>query len=267
MDLREIDFAELYREGMRRAGRPQRPAGYWDDRAPSMSQSAFDSEYVRRFVERMDLGGCRTLLDVGCGPGTIGLSVASRLEHVYGLDYSAGMLSAFSENARLRGFDCATPILRSWDEDWTDVPLCDVVVASRSTAVPDMEAALLKLDSKARLRVYLTYPAGGHFGADEVCRAIGRPVSPLPDYLCVVGILHHLGLHPTLDYLPGENRFASCVSFDEFRAKVIDIVGPVDHAEEVRLKDYFAAHREDLAREPMRWAFFSWQAREKPRSG
>ena len=127
-----------------------------------MSEGTFTSPYIQQFVDRMDLTDCATLLDVGCGAGAISLTVAARLEHVYGLDYSPGMLEAFAANARERGLAGVTPILRAWDDDWSDVPICDVVVASRSTAVPDLEAALLKLNSKARRRVYVTYPADGH---------------------------------------------------------------------------------------------------------
>lgn len=83
-----------------------------------MSERVFDAPYVRQFVARMDLADCSTLLDVGCGPGTIGLSVASRLDHVYGLDYSPGMLATFVECARQRGLTRVTPILRDWDADW-----------------------------------------------------------------------------------------------------------------------------------------------------
>lgn len=260
MTLSDIDFAALYREAVARTGRSRRTADYWDSRADSMSRKLFDTDYVREFLRRLDLTGCRTLLDVGCGPGTIGLSVADRLDHVYGLDYSPAMLAAFSERARERGLTGATPILRDWDDDWGDVPVCDVVVASRSTAVPDLQAAFLKLESKARVRVYVTYPANGLFVGDEVCRAIGRPAAMLPDCLHAVGILHRLERYPTLDYLPGENRFATCPTFELFQAKVADLLGPLSEGETDRLRAYYHEHHAQLGRERMRWALCSWEA-------
>jgi SAM-dependent methyltransferase len=263
MSLSQIDFARLYRERMRRKKRRERTSEYWDARAPAMSKRAFTSAYVRQFVERMDLTGCATLLDVGCGPGTISLAVAARLERVYGLDYSPGMLAAFARNARKRGLTGVTPTLRAWDDDWSDVPICDLAVASRSTAVPDLEAALLKLDSKARRRVYVTYPADGGCAGDAVCQAIGRPGQALPDYLCVVGILHHLGLHPTLAYLPGKNRLAGCSDFAGFHAKVVESLGDLTAREVKRLRHYFDTHRDRMAREPTWWAMFSWEARAR----
>ena len=263
MTLPDVDFAEWYRRQMRRVNRAEKTPGYWDGRAPAMSQRISDSQYVRQFVEALDLTGCSTLLDVGCGPGTIALAVANRLEHVYGLDYSPGMLRAFAEQAAARGLTSVTPILRAWNDDWSDVPVCDVVVASRSTAVPDLEAAVLKLDSKARQRVYMSYPADGDQPGDDVRRLIGRADAPAPDYLCVVGILHDLGLHPTLSYLMAENRFAACSGFEDFGMRVGELLGGLTAEEEERLA---AAHRENdgqIRREPIRWALFSWEARKK----
>ena len=69
---------------------------------------------------------------------------------------------------------------------------------------------LRKLAAKAIRRVYLTYPADGRFAGDGVCEALGQPRGPLPDYLHVIGILHHLGIDPRLDYLEDDNRFAGC---------------------------------------------------------
>jgi SAM-dependent methyltransferase len=263
MNVSDIDFAELYRRQMRRANRQEKTPEYWDGRATAMSQRMSDSQYVRQFAAALDLEGCATLLDVGCGPGTIALTVAPRLEHVYGLDYSPGMLSAFVEEARSRGLTAATPILRAWEDDWADVPVCDIVVASRSTAVPDFEAAVLKLDSKARKRVYMSYPADGRLPGDDVRRAIGRGDASSPDYLCAVGILHHLGLHPTLGYLTTENRFARCVDFADFLSKASELLGPLSAEEETRLEVHFRETGDRARQAPTRWALFSWEARMK----
>jgi SAM-dependent methyltransferase len=248
---------------MLRANKQDKTPEYWDCRATAMSQRMSDSQYAQQFVAALDLEGCATLLDVGCGPGTIALTVAPRLEHVYGLDYSPGMLSAFADEARARGVAAATPILRAWEDDWANVPICDIVVASRSTAVPDLEAAVLKLDSKARKRVYMSYPADGRLPGDEVRHAIGREDASAPDYLCAVGILHHLGLHPTLRYLTTENRFAKCADFADFLAKATELLGPLSAEEAGRLETFFRETGDRARQAPTRWALFSWEARKK----
>lgn len=160
MRLDDLDFGALYREHVARTSGGEKRPEDWDARAPAMRAAVQGGAYTDAFLARMDLTGCRTLLDVGCGPGTIGLALAPRLEHVHGLDYSRGMLDALEDGARARGLTNVSCILRAWDDPWDGVPVCDLVVASRSTHVMDMEAALGKLDAHARRRVYLTHRAG-----------------------------------------------------------------------------------------------------------
>jgi SAM-dependent methyltransferase len=254
-----VDFGELYRRQANGPARPDKTAEDWDARAPGMSRGAFESEYARAFVARLNLDGCETLLDVGCGPGTIGLSVAGRLRHVYGLDFSRAMLAAFAQNARELGVVHVTPIHLGWDDDWAEVPACDMVVASRSTAVADLEAALVKIDGKARVRACVTYPTEGHFVPADVLRAIGRGHADLPDFLCVIGILRSLGRYPTLDYLPGRSRLAGCQTFDEVLAKLADLLGPLTTIESDRLRASYDASGGRLGRRPTRWAMIVWE--------
>jgi SAM-dependent methyltransferase len=258
-----FNFAERYRERVRRSPRRERTPEDWDARAASMSRGALDSHYARAFVARMNLEACETLLDVGCGPGTIGLSVAPHLRHVYGLDYSQGMLDAFTEQARSRGLANATPIRLGWDDDWSSVPTCDIAVASRSTAVADLEAALVKLDAIARVRVCASYPADGHLLPADMRRAVGRDALALPDYLFLVGILHDLGIRPILDFIEGRSRFAGCATFDEVLSKVEELVGPLDAPEVSRLRASYDASDGTLGQEPAAWAFVSWETRKR----
>jgi len=263
MTYDQIDFGQLYRNHMTAAGGREKPPEEWDARAEEMGKLKGDSAYVRDFVGRMNLDGCETLLDVGCGAGAIALALAPRLKHIYALDYSQGMLDALMRNARALGIGNVTPIRCAWEDDWTNVPVCDVATASRSTAVMDMADALAKLDAKARKRVYLTNMVGGRFIDPEIAELLGRSRPPLPDYIYIVNILYRMGRQPRLDYIEDDNRLAGAKNFEEFARKVAFIVGGLSDDERARLADWYAANP-DRARqggEPFRWAFISW---EKP---
>ena len=189
----------MYRQHLARAERTRKDASAWDSRAAGMASKALRSRYAEDFVARMDLRGATSLLDVGCGPGTIGLAVAGQLQRVVGLDYSAAMLDAMRAKAAEMNLSNVETLHCAWEDDWSHVPECDIVVASRSTNVEDIAGALDRLHAKARLRVYLTHLVGGHFTDPAIQAVIGRSVPSVPDYIYLLNLLHHKGIHPRLD--------------------------------------------------------------------
>jgi len=197
--LDDIDFGALYRMEKQASARPRKTASDWDAKAQSFAGKALQSSYTQAFLQKVELQGCNTVLDVGCGAGDIGLQLAPQLDQVVGLDFSPAMLAVFKGNAKALKADNATALLRAWEDSWDTVTVCDVVIASRSTLVSDMEAALVKLHRHARQRVYLSYPARGFFQPSNAGRAA-------PDYLYIVNILRSHGLFPCLDYIDAMHR-------------------------------------------------------------
>lgn len=261
MNIFDLDFGEMYRRHMLASGRQLKAPEDWDERADRMKAGALGTEYVKSFVSRMDLSGCRSLLDVGCGTGAIGLSVADQLDEVVGLDYSAGMLAAMMELAETRGAENVRTLRLSWEDDWSDVPVCDVAVASRSTAVRDLEAALAKLDRHARKRVYLTSKVGGYFIDPRIAEVVGRKLDPVPDYIYAVNILYRMGREARIDFLSNDHRPSAVESASEFVRRVAFSLGRLDDDQRAALRDWFEQDP-DRARttgKPFRWAMISWE--------
>ncbi len=196
-----LDFAQLYREEKRRIGRPAKTPQQWDKRAHKLRDQPLASPYATELISHIDFTGARTLLDVGCGAGNIAIQVAQRLDAVYGLDYSPVMLDVLMHHARTAGLANVHPVNASWDDDWDDVPVCDLVVASRSTLVEDMGDALQRLHRHARQRVYITYPASGFFAPSRDAGAAQGQGSGAPDYMFILNILRQQGVFPTLQYI------------------------------------------------------------------
>jgi SAM-dependent methyltransferase len=259
MALADLDFGALYREHMARVSERRKRASDWDVRAPALSRTVAGSQYTDEFLARMNFDGCRTLLDVGCGPGAIALAAAPRLDRVYGLDFSRAMLDALGTHARERGHSNITPILRAWEDDWSDVPVCDIAVASRSTMVPDLAAAFAKLEAHARRRVYITMLAGGRFLGDEIYRAIGRRDEPMPDYIYAVNLLRQRGIHPEVSYLAGGNRLAGCDTFEELARRVSWSLGELNDRELAGLRDLWDRRGSAIGDSAMKWALVGWE--------
>jgi len=260
--LSDIDFAARYRQHLAASGRPQKPASAWDARAQALGAKPLESPYAAAFIARMDLSNSRTLLDVGCGPGTIGLLLAHRLERVFGLDHSPAMLEQLMRRAETLGADNVTPIHRAWEENWYDVPRCDIVVASRAGLVDDLEDALAKLNRHARQRVYLTQLAGGHFIDPEIDELLGRPRIGLPDHIYALNLLHARGIHATLSYIETPSRLAGAPDANAFVARAARLLGELSEEEASRLRAWYEADPECGQRggAPLRWALLAWES-------
>ncbi len=260
-NIQNIDFAALYREQKSRTDFKPKAVADWDKRAPQMRTRLMQSIYNDAFLERVDLSGCESLLDVGCGPGNLALPLAGRLKAVHALDFSSQMLQALRENAQECGADNVTTHQLSWEDAWADVPRCDVVVASRSMEVADMQTALLKLHHHAKKRVYLTYKLGGSFVEPEILEALGRTITPKPDYIYIVNILYNLGIYARIDFLPSEGKGLNWASEEEFIQSVRWSLGELSSEEIERLRAHYQqrARMQALGDRPVNWVLMSWE--------
>ncbi len=257
----EIDFGELYRQHVALAERQPKPASAWDQRAEAMAASCADPDnpYVQAFIAKMKIEDATSLLDVGCGPATISLPLAHQFEVVYGLDYSSGMLAVASQRAAQMGITQFQPILKSWTDDWADVPVCDIVVASRSTMCVDMADALAKLSQKARKRVYTTHTVDKHFLAPDIVACLGRDGVGFPNYLYAVNILAQMGYMPQVSYIETPFEAKRVPAVDDFIRSVSWSIGALSPEEIEKLSAYFHG---DYQQQPLQrsrvWAFVSW---------
>jgi len=113
--------------------------------------------------------------------------------------------------------------------------------ASRSLAVDDLEAALVKLDKFAKQRVYLTDRVGAGPFDPEVFAAVGRPFEPGPDYIITLNMLYRLGIHARVDFIPAE--YASSYAS---RAEAVDsllwMLEELHPGEAEKLETYLSTH-------------------------
>lgn len=199
--IHDIDFGQLYLNHKRLAGRPRSPASHWDQKSQKIEVGQLDNPYTQTFIAAMSLQPSDTLLDVGCGEGAITIMAAHQVKQVYALDYSQGMLDKLKANAEHYNAHNIITLCKEWESSWQEIPKCDVVVASRSTLVENMEVALLKLHSQAKRHVYLTYPAKNTFGTDPAVDVVQHPELATPSYLYILNILYQQGIQAQLRFI------------------------------------------------------------------
>lgn len=263
MLIDDIDFAELYRQQLVLAKRTEKTPDHWDKRAEKMAENCASptDSYLLQLLEKIDLRDAKSLFDMGCGPGTVSLALADQLPTVYGVDYSPGMLSVAARRATASGANHIQWIPRAWEDNWDDLPRCDIAVASRSTLVSDMRQAMYKLNRQARLRVYTTHLVSTAFVSPDIQRAAGREVIELPNYIYALNVLYQMGIHAHVDFIRGQNCQQDNSTWERFEQNVRWSLGEISAEECERLARWYALQdARTLAPASRDWALIWWES-------
>lgn len=257
-----LDFAELYRQYMQQIQYQEMPAEAWNQRAAGMSSQALaSSDYTEAFLKQINFAPIKTVLDVGCGPGTLALKIAPRVQQVYALDYSQAMLDCLMEHARQLNLHNITPIHLSKNESWeTHLSPCDAVVCSRAGLDQDLAALLQKFSAYARDSVYFSYLVGGHFDIPAISSLLDKSRPAFPDYIYVMNILYQLGFDPELSFVSVKGRLQDCQHRDDFLQKMQQQYGALSATERQLLSRFYEQNHHLFATPAfgMKWALFKW---------
>ncbi len=254
-------------------------AAVWDEKAKTFPVKHGSHEgYSGRFLQLAGVQTGETVLDMGCGTGTLATPLAQAGCHVIACDFSQGMLDKMREDQRALGVKGVDSRLMSWSDDWHAHGLgensVDVALASRSIATYDLQEALLKLHRVARRRVCITLAAGPSPRCDaRLVEAAGFTSRLGADFLYAFNILASNGIAPEVAYIPTVRR-EQFAAFDEALDTYADITcnalrgtAPESELDRIpqRLRPWLQENLvEDergfhLQRErEMSWAFISW---------
>lgn len=258
-NIQKIDFAKLYKKQKAKSSFKPKSVKDWDKKAKYLSGKIFKSIYVDEFIQKVDTKGAKTLLDVGSGPGTLGVSLADEFEHVYCLDFSPKMLECVKKNAKMMGITNVKTIQKSFDDDWSDVPKVDVLIASRCMEVGDLKKTLKLLNSKAK-KVYITYKVGGSFVDTDILNILDKPIVPKPDFIYLVNTLYQMGINAKVDFIQSENSRFDTKNVDEFIEKVRWSLGKLSKKDEKRLKLFHSQQKSKQGEKSyLKWAFISYE--------
>lgn len=188
----------------------------WDRRAREFSDHAASTGYAEAFIKIMRPRRCWTVLDMGCGGGTIAVPLAKRVRRIAACDFSANMLDVLKARCCEKRILNVDAIHGRWEDDWPALGIgtYDVAIASRSLIGDDVRGCIEKLLNAARKAVYISTIVGcGPFDR-RLFEATGREFRTGPDYIYYYNLLTEMGLRVNLVFVP-ENHCSDWATLED----------------------------------------------------
>lgn len=199
----DIDWSELWKTNRMHATLSESTLHYWSDRTYRFKATSRPSGYARAFLERTHLGDGESVIDMGCGAGTLALPIAMEGHKVFACDYSQPMLDRLEQFAGMAGVSSnIEPYHVSWAESWDDLPVADVFIASRSLCTRDLYGSIANMEAHTRRRCIVTVPTRFSPRHDSaMLEAIGRHGIVPSEDVYVTNLLMQMGRLPELSYI------------------------------------------------------------------
>jgi len=266
-DISDIDWNELI--SIQRNKRPEKKEPgpqYWNKRAASFVDHVGKTNYPDAFLKIMEPKADWTVLDMGCGGGTLALPLSNRVKEITAVDYSDHMLAMLGDEIKRRDVNNIKTLKASWDDNWEEkgIRRYDVAIASRSLSVDDLQGAIIKLINCAHRRVYISTVVGDGPYDRKIFDAIGRELIQAVDYIYIYNLLFQMGIHASISFIHEETA-KTFDDLDEARDSLKWMLYEITPQEEDKLDRYL--HENMIIkngkkvfnyRKRFKWAVLSW---------
>ena len=173
----------------------------WDEAAAGFYKRTKKEDYNTALFENLILDKTDTVLDVGCGEGSVTIPIAQRVKKVIGIDSSPKMLEYLEKRARDNNITNIETIFKPIEEiSYDEIGDVDVIVCSRSlNGIIPIEEVLAELNRIANKYVFITI-----FGPEnkkiekDFDRELGIKTEDFPDYNYFFNILYNMGIYANI---------------------------------------------------------------------
>ncbi|MCW4043987.1 MAG: methyltransferase domain-containing protein [Candidatus Bathyarchaeota archaeon] len=185
-------------------------ASYWDREAETYNQNVLlMGELTQQQLRQLPVLSQFTVLDVGAGTGRLTIPIAKHAKYVTALEPSSKMLALLKANATIQRVNNIKYLNKSLDDlETSELETHDIVVASFSLFMVDMEKALLKMDALASVGVYLFVSASDWMDPErrDIALGKGKNSTVMPDHIYICNILNDIGIDPNVDIWDFQSR-------------------------------------------------------------
>jgi SAM-dependent methyltransferase len=211
------------------------------ERYDANTRSEYDDR-VKTTIASLDIDRNSRILDIGSGPGTLAIPIAPLVKEITTVEPGAGMIEILKNHAKRQGIRNIICVQKIWEDVDISRDLAapyDIVIASLSLTMHDIQGALMKMDAVSSGSVHLFWfvdmPFWERMYADLWEPLHGSLYHSGPKVDCLFGVLYQMGIYPDVTMLPltKEYRFGSreeMLTFfrKRFHAKTMEQVRIVD---------------------------------------
>ena len=174
----------------------------WDEAAAGFYRRTKKDDYNDALFSKLILDENDTVLDVGCGEGSITIPLAKRVKKVIGIDSSPKMLEFLKKRANDNEISNIKSILMPIEDiNYTEIGDVDVVICSRSlNGIIPIDKVLTELNKIANKYVFITI-----FGPEnkkiekDFDHEINIKTENFPDYNYFFNILFNMGIYANIE--------------------------------------------------------------------
>ncbi len=237
--LNDINWSYYWQKELKELP-PSNKSKDWDNIAEKFKKWMKKDDYPEKLLEKVETHPEYSVLDIGCGEGTITLQLAKQVSDVTCVDLSTEMLNILNQKANEEGIYNLTYL----QGDMLDISLeslgkMDVVLASRClNGVMEIETILRKINNIGK-SVYVTLRHSGNLNYENnASNILKREYPKYPSYIYVCNMLYKMGITANVEKL-----CCDTLNIYEDMDEVIDRyrwkMGGLTHDEEVLLRNHF----------------------------
>ena len=197
----EVDWLKYQQEALKQKTDKNKD---WDKAAPHFHKRAKKDDYHDLLLSKIILNENDSLLDLGCGEGSITLPIAKQVRKVTGVDSSTKMLELLNQRAQEQNIENVDTILKSLEDiSYEEIGDYDVVLASRSlNGIIPIEETLKTINEIANKYVFITLFGPENWKIEkEFNEYIGKENKPFPEYNYMFNILYNMGIYANIERL------------------------------------------------------------------
>ena len=189
---------------------------FWEKRSSHFAQHAGKTHYPGEFLKLTRLAPEMTILDMGCGGGTLAIPLAAKVKKVTAVDFSPSMLAIVKNICRERNITNIETIHGEWDSDWAALGIgkYDIAIASRSLRAENSVPYIQKLVNAARRQVFISAPEGNGPLDTKLLEFVGREIPVKGDYRQFMEVFSSMGIRADISFIE-ESQTNRWRTFDE----------------------------------------------------